>query len=69
MKSISFGPVTHKDKSYAYALGYGAYVMGYPQHHNPYGTERQEHADFNAGHDAAKVVVDQNLTTFIEENA
>jgi hypothetical protein len=35
-KYITFGPVTHPNKSYAYALGYGAYHMGHRISDNPY---------------------------------
>lgn len=69
MKSISFGPVTHKDKSYAYALGYGAYMMGHSILDCPYRDKSDKDTnDYEAGWVEAKRVVEERLTAFIEEH-
>ncbi|RKZ02821.1 hypothetical protein DRQ25_18305 [Candidatus Fermentibacteria bacterium] len=70
MKSITFGPVTHEGKSYAYALGYGAYQMGHARGYNPYHIKSQQKAwdDFSEGYARSVADVKVKLEDFINSN-
>lgn len=65
-QTIVFGPVVHKDKSYAYSLGYGASMMGHMRDHNPYTRpdQAQNHEDFMLGYDKGVADTNQALDEF-----
>jgi hypothetical protein len=71
MKSITFGPVTHKDKPYAYALGYGAYQMGWRRGDNPYNSveSNRNNSEWYGGYDASVTATDAALSKFIQEHS
>ena len=66
-KLISFGPVIHKDKSYSYSQGYGAYRMGWRLTDNPHShTDTPiKYADWRSGYNDAAVACDKVLEDFI----
>jgi len=70
MKSITFGPVTHPDKSYAYALGYGAYHMGHTVGDNPYGPDfPRNESDWDKGYVQSIKDTDKALQEFMQEHS
>lgn len=65
--AINFGPVIHEGKSYAYSLGYAAYMMGAPSG-NPYPHNSDNYHDFRFGWTAAVETCDRKLNEFIKEH-
>ena len=68
MKSITFGPVTHVGKSYAYALGYGAYMMS-SYSPCPYHKHSHQRPEYIAGFAKAKEDTSKALGDYVEEHS
>ena len=69
MKTLKFGPVLHEGKSWAYSLGWAAYMMGNPNCPYDYDTKRQQNEDFCDGYQACEENCSKVIDKFIEDNA